>query len=59
MQSIHFLHFSRSFLLAEKAEEAMLPTVKGIPYRRHACAQFYARPGLIKLIKTSLVRASA
>ena len=59
MQSIHFLHFSRSFWLAEKAEEAMLPTVKGIPYRRHACAQFCAPPGLIKLIKTSLVRASA
>ena len=59
MQSIHSSQLFPRFSVAGRSGKSMVPTVKGIVHRRHACAQFYARSGLIKLIKTSLVRASA
>ena len=50
MQSIHFLHFSRSFWLAEKAGQSMLPTVKGIAGRR-MLAHSSTRPRVFQIDK--------
>jgi hypothetical protein len=58
MQSIQFLHRQVYFSVDNRPGQSILPTVLGLPGRRHSRAQFYAPPGLVKLIKTSLGRAS-
>ena len=58
MRSIHFQQLSSRFSVAQRAGEAMLPTVKGIPRKRSARPQISGGAGLSKLIMTSSGRAS-
>ena len=41
-----FLQLPVYFSVAQIAVESILPTVLGLPGRRHSRAQFYAPPGL-------------
>ena len=48
-----FLWSQVYFFLGENAVESIVPTVLGLPGRRHSRAQFCVGAGLVKLIKTS------
>jgi hypothetical protein len=58
MHSIQFLSLPGPISVAGRAEEAIRRTVKGIVRERHVPTQICGQAGLIKLIKTSSVRAS-